>query len=150
MTTRPRPIAAASPAPRRNSRFGATLEEGKRGEQFRVIDPAVPPTGALAPKRLFLLGAGLAAAIGLGLVVILGTERFDTSVHTAEELQSITQLPLLATVSRIPTKQDRQRRRRRRTAAFVAAAVAMALIAAGTHHYASGNDELVRLTSRGT
>jgi succinoglycan biosynthesis transport protein ExoP len=133
-----------------DAQLGATLEDGKRGEQFRVIDPAVPPTGALAPKRLFLLGAGLAAALGFGLVVILGTERFDTSVHTAEELQSITQLPLLATVSRIPTKLDRQRKRRRRTAALVAAVVAMALIAAGTHHYASGNDDLVRLTSRGT
>ena len=133
-----------------DAQLGATLEEGKRGEQFRVIDPAVPPTQALAPKRLYLLGAGLAAALGLGLVVILATERFDTSVHTAEELQGITQLPLLATVSRIPTKQDRQRRGRRRVAAFVAAVVAMALIAAGTHHYASGNDDLVRLTSRGT
>jgi hypothetical protein len=30
----------------------------------------------------------------------------------------------------------------------VVAAVAMAVIAAGTHHYASGNDSLVRLTSR--
>ena len=133
-----------------DAQLAATMEEGKRGEQFRVIDPAVPPTNALAPKRLFLLGAGLAAALGFGLVVILATERFDTSVHTAEELQGITQLPLLATVSRIPTKLDRQHRRRRRTATFVAAAVAMALIAAGTYHYASGNDDLVRLTSRGT
>ena len=62
----------------------------------------------------------------------------------------VPQLPLLATVSRIPTKLDRLRRRRRRAAVLVAAAVAMALIAAGTHHYASGNDDLVRLTSRGT
>ena len=82
--------------------------------------------------------------------MMLATERFDSSVHTAEELQGLTQLPLLATVSRIPTRQDRAHRRRRRTAALVAAAVAMALIAAGTHHYASGNDDLVKLTSRGT
>ena len=133
-----------------DAQLGATLEDDKRATQFRVIDPAVPPTKPLAPKRLFLLGAGLAAALGLGLVVIVATERFDSSIHTAEELQGITQLPLLATVSRIPTKQDRQRQRRRRTAALVAAVVAMALIAAGTSHYASGNDDLVRLTSRGS
>jgi hypothetical protein len=88
------------------------------------------------------------AALALGIVVIIAAERFDSSIHTAEELQSITQLPLLATVSRISTKLDRRRRRRRRTAALVVAAVAMAVIAAGTHHYASGNDSLVRLTSR--
>ena len=133
-----------------DAQLAATVEQDRRGEQFRVIDPAVLPTKALAPKRLFLLGAGLAAAIGLGLVVILATERLDSSVHTAEELQGITQLPLLATVSRIPTKLDRRQRRRRRAATLVAAAVAMALIAAGTYHYASGNDDLVRLTSRGT
>lgn len=132
-----------------DAQLAATMEEGTRGEQFRVIDPAVPPTQALAPKRLYLLGTGLAAALGLGLFVILATERFDSSVHTAEELQGITQLPLLATISRIPTTQDRKRHRRRRAAVLVAAAVAMALIAAGTHHYASGNDDFVRLTSRG-
>jgi polysaccharide chain length determinant protein (PEP-CTERM system associated) len=133
-----------------DAQLAATLEEERIGEQFRVIDPAVPPARALAPKRLVLIGAGLLAALALGVVVIVAAERFDSSVHTADELQSLTQLPLLATVSRIPTKADRRRRRRRRTAAFVAAAVAMALIAAGTHHYASGNDDLVRLTSRGT
>ena len=110
-----------------DAQLGATVEQDRRGEQFRVIDPAVPPTQALAPKRLYLLGAGLAAALGLGLVVILATERLDSSVHTADELQGITQLPLLATVSRIPTKLDRLRRRRRRAAVLVAAAVAMAL-----------------------
>jgi uncharacterized protein involved in exopolysaccharide biosynthesis len=133
-----------------DAQMAATLEQERSGEQFRVIDPAIAPASPLAPKRLFLLGAGLAAALALGLLVMLATERFDSSVHTAEELQGITQLPLLATVSRIPTRQDRARRRRRRTAAVVAAAVGMALIAAGTHHYASGNDDLVRLTSRGT
>ncbi len=133
-----------------DAQLAATVEQERTGEQFRVIDPAIAPPQPLAPKRLFLLGASLGAALGLGLVVMLATERFDSSVHTAEELQGITQLPLLATVSRISTRQDRAQRRRRRTAAMVAAAVAMALIAAGTHHYASGNDDLVKLTSRGT
>jgi polysaccharide chain length determinant protein (PEP-CTERM system associated) len=131
-----------------DAQLAATVEEERSGEQFRVIDPAVTPTKALAPKRLWLLGGGLMAALALGIVVIIAAERFDSSIHTAEELQSITQLPLLATVSRISTKLDRRRRRRRRTAALVVAAVAMAVIAAGTHHYASGNDSLVRLTSR--
>lgn len=133
-----------------DAQLAATVEQERTGEQFRVIDPAIPPPQPLAPKRLFLLAAGLGAALGLGLVVMLATERLDSSVHTAEELQGLTQLPLLATVSRISTRQDRAQRRRRRTAALVAAAVAMALIAAGTHHYASGNDDLVKLTSRGT
>jgi polysaccharide chain length determinant protein (PEP-CTERM system associated) len=133
-----------------DAQLAATVEEARSGEQFRVIDPAVVPTKALAPKRLWLLGGGLMAALAFGIVVIIAAERFDSSIHTAEELQSITQLPLLATVSRISTRLDRRRRRRRRTAALVVAGVAMAVIAAGTYHYASGNDDLVRLTSRGT
>jgi hypothetical protein len=130
------------------AQLAASVERSDNAEQFRLLDPAVVPGRPMAPNRMMLLGMGLAAAIGLGLAVMLVRERLDSSFHSAEDLQAFSRLPTLATIGRIPSKTGRRRRRVRRMAATLATAACIAVIAAGVYRVASGNEDLVRMLSK--
>ena len=131
-----------------DAKLAENLERGKNAEQFRILDPAVPPLYAAAPNRLWLFIMGLVAAIALGFGAIVATEKFDTTFHTADELQAFTNLPMLARIHLIPT-QARARRARLQFALIAAAAlVVLAVMVAGSYYVAGGNEQIVRLTAR--
>jgi polysaccharide chain length determinant protein (PEP-CTERM system associated) len=131
-----------------DARLAENLERGQNTEQFRILDPALPPAHPVAPARLWLVLMGVAAAFALGFASIVVAEKFDTTFHTADDLQSFTNLPTLARIRLIPTAA-RARRERLRFALFTAAAVVgIAVVAAGTYYVAGGNEQIVRMTAR--
>jgi polysaccharide chain length determinant protein (PEP-CTERM system associated) len=133
-----------------DARIAARLEEGQAVEQFRVLDPALPPLQPAAPNRLWLGIMGLVAAAALAVGAIVAVERIDTTFHTADELRAFVRVPTLAAIRRVPTRAD-LRRRRLRSGLFAAGAIlGLALIAAGTYYVAGGNEQIVRMLARGT
>lgn len=117
------------------------------GEEFRILDPAVPARNAVAPQgRWFILlgvGLGLAAAAAAALIA----DQLDGSFRTPDDLQAFNKVPVLVTIPHIgavPTA----RHRFWRTAAPLA--VGLALVVAASYQLASGNDQLAFLFSRGT
>jgi succinoglycan biosynthesis transport protein ExoP len=130
------------------ARLAENLERGQNTEQFRILDAAIPPLHPAAPNRLWLLIMGLVAAVALGLGAIVAAEKFDTTFHTADDLQAFTNLPTLARIRLIPTA-TRTRRQRLRFALIAAAAiVALAVVVAGSYYVAGGNEQIVRMTAR--
>jgi succinoglycan biosynthesis transport protein ExoP len=131
-----------------DARLAENLERGTATEQFRILDPAIPPLYAAAPNRLYLMIMGVIAAIALGVAAIVVVERFDTSFHTADEVQAFTNLPMLARIRLIPTAA-RVRRARLRVALIAAAAlIALAVMIGGSYYVAGGNEQIVRMTAR--
>jgi polysaccharide chain length determinant protein (PEP-CTERM system associated) len=132
-----------------DARLAARLEQGHGTEQFRVLDPAVPPTQPAAPDRMWLVIMGVAAAIGLAIGAVLLFERLDSTFHTADDLNAFVNVPALVTIRQIVT-QEEQRHRRQRFALLAASAVAgIAVVVGASYYVASGNEQIVQMTARG-
>jgi polysaccharide chain length determinant protein (PEP-CTERM system associated) len=132
-----------------DARLAASLEQSQRVEQFRVIDPAVPPRQPAAPDRPILALIGLVLAIGLALGAVFLAEKLDSSFHTADELGAFLDVPVLASIRQIPTKAAVRSRRVRAFFATCGALILIALIGAGAFYLAAGNEQIVKLTARG-
>ena len=123
-----------------------TVETGRQGERFRIVDAAVPPQGPAAPNRLRLLIMGVLLALGVAALAVIGAEKLDTSFHTVDELREYTTVPIIATIPRIGSGPSRgYARLALGTASAVAAVVLVATLSA---YIANGNEQLVRMLQR--
>ncbi len=117
------------------------------GEEFRILDPAVPARNAVAPQRRLFILLGLGLGLGAAAAAVLIADRLDGSFHTLEELRAFSKLPVLVTIPKIGVAgMDRQRLWLR--AAPIA--IGLVLVVLASYHFASGNDQLAFLFSRGT
>jgi polysaccharide biosynthesis transport protein len=120
---------------------------GTAGEQFRVLDPAMPARSPMAPNRARLAVTGFMLSMGLAVGAVVLAETVDSSFQTPDEVRGFTRVPLLASIPRITTERDAVRRQRRRRLVGVLAIAAMALVAAAVYVAVHHNDQLVRLLS---
>lgn len=74
------------------------LEESGLGEKFTLVDPPVLPERPHSPNRPLLLALGLMLSVSLGAGVGLTAHLLDRTVHDAEELTSISGMPVLAII----------------------------------------------------
>jgi polysaccharide chain length determinant protein (PEP-CTERM system associated) len=129
--------------------LAASMEHGHTAEQFRILDPAVPPREPDGPNRLWLAGVGLLLSLGMAAGLLALAEQLDTSFHSVEELRGFTTVPVLASIPRIVTRRDTRRRLARAGAAALAAALALILIAGATRYAAREYEPLVWILSGG-
>jgi polysaccharide chain length determinant protein (PEP-CTERM system associated) len=127
------------------AQLAESMEQRQKGEQFRILDPAVPSGVPAAPNRLRLLVVSLVLSLGLAGGVLMLAEMLDTSFHSADELRAFTIVPVLVTVPRIVTDADRQRQRQRFRLAAAGAALGLVLVAGGSYFIAHGNELLVQM-----
>jgi polysaccharide chain length determinant protein (PEP-CTERM system associated) len=125
------------------AQLASSIEAGRAGEQFRVLEPALPPEGPTAPNRLRLLILGLLLAAAAAGAAVLLREQFDTSFHTVDEIREFTGVPVLVSIPPIgPTPTGR---RVKVALATVSTLAAIGLIAGAAAYVAGGNGQLVRL-----
>jgi polysaccharide chain length determinant protein (PEP-CTERM system associated) len=126
-----------------------SMERRQKGEQFRILEPAVPPKRPVASRTRLMLVA-LAASAALAAAVAYVAEQLDTSFHTPEELTRYTAARLLISVPPIVTDTDVTRRRLRFCMAGAAACVGVVALVAASYLVAHGNEYLVWLIARRT
>jgi len=131
------------------SLLAESMEQRQKGEQFRVLDSALPSSIPTAPKRsrLLLLCIALSLALGAGVVVL--AEMLDTSFHSTDDLRAYTTVPVLVSIPRILTQTDSRRERWRFRFAAVGVLVCLVVVAGSCYFFAYGNEQLAQLLSRG-
>jgi polysaccharide chain length determinant protein (PEP-CTERM system associated) len=130
------------------AQLAESMEQTQKGEQFRVVDPAMPIAEPAAPNRIRLLAMTLAGAIGLAIAVVLAAEQLDTSFHTVDELRAFSKAPVLVSIPRIVTPKDSRRRWWRMRLAATAAVVGLVMVAGVGYLAAHGNEDLVLLLAK--
>ena len=81
------------------ARMSTALEHRQQGETFRVLDQANLPDAPISPQLKVFLPGGLAAGIGLGLLIIGLLEYKDTALRSERDVWAFTQLPTLAVIA---------------------------------------------------
>ncbi len=117
----------------------ASMEQGQKGDQFRLLDQAIPSTRPAVPNRFRLIVMGLILSIGLAGGAVGLIEHRDTSFHTVNELHAFTKVPVLVSIPRIVTKADISWQRRQ----FCLALLGLAILVGITYYIAQGNEQLV-------
>ena len=130
------------------AQLAESMEQRQKGEQFRILDPAVPSQIPAAPKRLRLLAISLVLSLGLAGGALMLAEMLDTSFHSADELRAFSSVPVLVSVPRIVTEADRQSQQRRFRLAAAGVMLGLVLIAGASHFLGHGNQQLVQMLDR--
>jgi succinoglycan biosynthesis transport protein ExoP len=132
------------------AQLAESMEQRQKGEQFRVLDPALSNAAPAAPNRAQLLAMALTGSAGLALAVVVLAEKIDTSFHAVDDLRSFSAVPVLVSIPLIVT-QSALRRHRWRMRLGVAAALVLLVLIVGTGYVAAhGNERLVSLLGRGS
>ena len=131
-----------------DAQLAESMEQRQKGEQFRVLDKAVPNTEPATPNRPRLLVMTLVGAIGLAVAVVLLAEHIDTSFHEVDELRAFSDVPVLVSIPRIVSQTDLRRRWWRMRLATAAALVGLVIVAGLGYVAANGNERLVLLLAR--
>ena len=131
------------------AQLSESLEQRQKGEQFRILESAVPHPVPIAPNRPRLFAIALMLSFGCAVAVVLVAEQLDTSFHSLDELRAFTNLPVLATIPRIVTRADIRHRRRRVGLTTVVTVSCLVLIVCGSYYLANGNEQLLRILMLG-
>jgi hypothetical protein len=115
-----------------------SLEQRQKGEQFRILEPAIAPSAPWAPNRsrLVLAGLGLAGALAVGAILL--AEHLDVSFHSVDELRASTAGPVVASIPRIAADQDRRRARWRLAVGGVVTSLVVVSVMSVSYLTASG------------
>jgi protein tyrosine kinase modulator len=89
-------------AKQRAAIIAASVERDRSGERFAVLEPATYPTEPLKPVPMRVMLASLFAGLCVGVVLTLGREYLDTSVHDERDIRDALELPVLGSIKHIP------------------------------------------------
>jgi protein tyrosine kinase modulator len=126
-----------------------SMERGRKEEQFRILDAALPPREPAAPNRLWLSVMGLIVSLGSAVGAMALAEQFDTSFHGVDELRAFTKIPVLASIPLIVTPADTGRRLVKFSAAALTVALGLGLIAGASYYVAREYEQLAWILSGG-
>jgi protein tyrosine kinase modulator len=131
------------------AQLAESMEQRQKGEQFRVIEPAIPNSQAAAPNRVRLLLMAVAVSLGLAVGAVVLAEHVDTSFHAVDGLRAFSAVPVLVSIPRIVTQTDLRRARWRMRLAASACLIGLVMIVGIGYVVANGNERLVSLLARG-
>jgi polysaccharide chain length determinant protein (PEP-CTERM system associated) len=131
------------------AQLAENMEQGQKGEQFRVLDPALADTVPAAPNRAKLLVVALMGSLGLALAMVMIAEKVDTSFHAVDDLRAFSPVPVVVSIPLIVTRSSIRRRRWHVRLAVCAIFIALIGIVATGYFAAHGNERLVGVLGRG-
>jgi len=87
------------------------MEETQRGERFTITDPAYLPEKPYKPNRIAIVLLGFVLAFGASTLFAAGKEYMDNSVKSADELHSLTGVPVFSVISYVESDHEKRTRR---------------------------------------
>src|SRR5262249_41129313 len=101
------------------AQLAESMEQRQKGEQFRVLDSAVPSSTPAAPNRPRLMLMGLMLSLGLAVAAVVAAEQIKPAFHTVDDLRTFTAVPVLVSIPTIVIPEDRAHWRRQGRVAAV-------------------------------
>lgn len=92
------------------ARLAEDLEAQRKGERFTLIEPPMYPSSPESPNRAAILLLGVLAAVAGAVAGAFLMDRADDSVWGRRGVENLFQVPPLATVPYIETREDVERR----------------------------------------
>jgi len=129
------------------AQLSENLEQRQKGEQFRILEPAVASVTPVAPNRPRLLLLAVALSVGLAIGLVFVAEQLDTSFHSVDDLRAAMSFPILVSIPRIVTDGDIRRTRWRAVFATVIAVCCLTFLVSASYYVTRGNEQLLRLVS---
>jgi len=126
-----------------------SMEQRQKGEQFRILDPAIASEEPVAPNRVRLVMLAIVVSAGIAAATVLGAERIRPAFHSVDALRMFANVPVLLSIPAIITGRDLLRHQRQARLAAVAVVLAMAVLLGSSYFIAHGNEQLVSLMTRG-
>jgi polysaccharide chain length determinant protein (PEP-CTERM system associated) len=113
---------------RLEAELAANMERKQKGEQFRIVDPASLPQKPSEPnmKKMFIMF--VAAGLGIGCGLIFLQQMTDNSLSSLEEIESVSQLKVVATIPPILNERDEWRNKWNWRGTFACLAVSIGLL----------------------
>lgn len=131
------------------AQLAESMEQRQKGEQFRILEAAMPSEIPAAPNRGRLLAVSLVLSLGLAGGALMVAEMLDTSFHSANELRDFSIVPVLVSIPRIVTDADRQRQQLRFRLVAGGAMLGLVLIVGASYFVGHGNEMLVQMLAGG-
>lgn len=128
---------------REEAQLSESMEQRQKGEQFRILDPALATDQPAAPNRPRLIAFGLLLSLGVAGGAVVLAEGLDTSFHKVDDLRAFSPVPVLVSIPRIVTAADSSRGRWRFGLAATSAMLALVLIVSSSYLIAKGKVPLV-------
>jgi polysaccharide chain length determinant protein (PEP-CTERM system associated) len=134
------------------AQLAESMEQRLKGEQIRLVDPAVESQRPIAPNRNQLVALGLVFALGLASGAVILAEQTETffrkSFHTVDDLRAFTVVPVLVSIPHIVTRTEARWRPWRFGLTALSIMLGLMFIVGSSYFVASGNEQLVRLLMR--
>ena len=111
-----------------DTRTSEEMEMGGGSTMLRVVDPAVLPAVPVKPDRVIFILAGLALGAAGGIGAALGMENLDNSYPSEEAVETGLKIPVLVSIARVTTEEDRIAERKKDRRIFGAAGVYIMII----------------------
>ncbi len=89
------------------------LEEERRGEQFNVVDRAIPPSIPFKPNPTQIMAFGSALGLILGSAAAISLDLFRPRFRREQELLAAFNIPVLAAIPTLLSEENRRKAVRR-------------------------------------
>ncbi len=118
-----------------SARVAESLEEGRKGERFSLIEPPQLPQAPIKPNRVAIVMLGFAMSLFGGLGGVVTRELMDDGIRGTRTVAEVTNTSVLGSIPRIETAADLRRARRWRL--LIAAGIVLVAAAAAilVHFY---------------
>jgi polysaccharide chain length determinant protein (PEP-CTERM system associated) len=111
--------------------IAVSMERKQKGEQFEIIEKAIPPTNPVAPRISAVMILALAFGLGLGSGLAVLLEMMDTSYKTPDEVKKDLYLPILAELPIQYTEKEAMLAKKKQVFVYVTVGLGFVLSAAG-------------------
>uniref|UniRef100_A0A832A6G5 Polysaccharide chain length determinant protein, PEP-CTERM locus subfamily n=1 Tax=Desulfacinum infernum TaxID=35837 RepID=A0A832A6G5_9BACT len=81
-----------------DAQMAEELERRQKGEQFRVLDPAIPPEKPVKPDMVKVFAVALVLGLGLGAGLAYVRETLDPRFYAQEEVEAVTRCKVLVSL----------------------------------------------------
>ncbi|MDX1388076.1 MAG: hypothetical protein R3344_02745 [Acidobacteriota bacterium] len=105
------------------------LEEKQEGNQFEIIDPALPPTIPAKPNPMALLAVGVSAGLLFFVGPIIAKRLLAPTVASEAGLAAISDVPILVSIPRVQTDELARLEWRKKTTNVGLAAASIVVLA---------------------